>query len=64
MNGTLYGIVTATDVTTQFIEESEPFVLLSELEGHLRNLLRDKILVVDLKNYVVKIRKKYLQLMK
>lgn len=45
----LYGIVTVNDVTNQFIEESEPFVLLSELENHLRNLLRDKILVEDLK---------------
>lgn len=45
----LYGIVTASDVTSQFIEETEAFVLLSELEYHLRNLLRDKILVEDLK---------------
>lgn len=45
----LYGIVTASDVTDQYIEETEPFVLLSELEGHLRNLLRDKLLVEDLK---------------
>ena len=30
------------------------FVLLSELEGHLRNLLRDKILVVDLKKLCCK----------
>lgn len=45
----LYGIVTVSDVTTQFISETEPFVLLSELESHLRNLLRDKILVEDLK---------------
>lgn len=45
----LYGIVTVSDVTTQFIEETEPFVLLSELEGHLRNLLRNNILVEDLK---------------
>ena len=45
----LYGIVTVSDVTNQFIQESEAFVLLSELENHLRNLLRDKILVEDLK---------------
>lgn len=45
----LYGIVTVSDVTTQFIAETEPYVLLSELESHLRNLLRDKILVEDLK---------------
>jgi hypothetical protein len=45
----LYGIVTVNDVTNQFIEETEAFVLLNELENHLRNLLRDKILVEDLK---------------
>lgn len=45
----LYGIVTVSDVTNQFIEETEPFVFLSELECHLRNLLRDNILVEDLK---------------
>ena len=45
----LYGIVTVSDVTMQFIAEAEPYVLLSELESHLRNLLRDKILVEDLK---------------
>lgn len=44
----LYGIVTANDVTEQFIKETESFVLLSELECHLRNLLRDHILEEDL----------------
>lgn len=48
-DNSLYGIVTVSDVTTQFISETEPYVLLSELESHLRNLLRDKILVEDLK---------------
>lgn len=47
-DGSLYGIVTVSDVTTQFIAESEQYVLFSELECHLRNLLRDKILVEDL----------------
>ena len=45
----LYGLVTVSDVANQFIEETAPFVLLSEIENHLRNLLRDKILVEDLK---------------
>lgn len=45
----LYGIVTVNDVATQFISETEPFVLFSELESHLRNFLRDNILVEDLK---------------
>lgn len=48
-DNSLYGIVTVSDVTTQFISETEPYALLSELESHLRNLLRDKILVEDLK---------------
>lgn len=29
----------------------EPFILLSEIENHLRNLLRDEILVDDLKAF-------------
>jgi CBS domain-containing protein len=45
----LYGIVTVNDVTEQFIKETDSFVLLSELEGHIRNLLRDTVLVEDLK---------------
>jgi predicted transcriptional regulator len=45
----LYGIVTVNDVTEQFIKETDSFVLLSELECHLRNLLRDIILEEDLK---------------
>ncbi|MBP3228649.1 MAG: CBS domain-containing protein [Bacteroidaceae bacterium] len=44
----LYGIVTVSDITSQFIAETEPFVLMNELESHLRNLLRDKILLEDL----------------
>lgn len=45
----LYGIVTVNDVTNQFIEETESFVLLNEIENHLRNLLRDEVLLEDLK---------------
>lgn len=45
----LFGIVTVTDITSQFIAETEPFVFMNELENHLRNLMRDKILLEDLK---------------
>lgn len=45
----LFGIVTVSDITDQFIAETEPFVLLNELENHIRNLMRDKILLEDLK---------------
>lgn len=36
------GIITATDLTEQFRNLSEPFLLLSEIENHIRNLLGDK----------------------
>lgn len=49
-DGSLFGIVTVSDITNQFIDETEPFVLLNELENHLRNLMRDKILLEDLKS--------------
>ena len=47
-DNSLCGIVTASDVTSQYFEETQPFALLRELECHLRNLLRDKILVEEL----------------
>ena len=45
----MFGIVTVSDITNQFIAETEPFVLMNELENHIRNLMRDKILLEDLK---------------
>ena len=45
----LLGIVTVSDITQQFIEDTEPFVLLNELENHIRNLMKDKILLEDMK---------------
>lgn len=50
----LYGIVTVNDITNQFIEETESFVILNEIESHLRNLMRDKILLEDLKKLCCK----------
>lgn len=44
----LFGIVTVSDITSQFIIETEPFLLINELECHLRNLLKEKILLKDL----------------
>lgn len=44
----LFGIVTVSDITSQFIIETEPFLLINELECHLRNLLKEKILLTDL----------------
>ncbi len=39
---TISGIVTATDLSEQFRNLSEPFLLLSEIENLLRNLINDK----------------------
>lgn len=41
------GIVTATDLTEQFRHLSEPFLLLSEIENHLRNMLADRFDIPD-----------------
>ena len=42
------GIVTASDLTGQFVQLSEPFLLAGEIEGHLRNLVRYKFSVEEL----------------
>ena len=42
------GIVTASDLTAQFVQLSEPFLLAGEIEGHLRNLVRYKFSVEEL----------------
>ena len=49
----LFGIVTVSDITSQFISDTEPFVLLNELECHLRNILKDKILLDDMKKLCI-----------
>jgi CBS domain-containing protein len=37
------GIVTASDLNLQFKQLSEPFLLLGEVENHIRNILRQKL---------------------
>lgn len=39
VSGKIDGIVTATDLTEQFKQLAEPFLLLGEIESHLRNLI-------------------------
>ena len=41
-DNSISGIVTASDVTQQFSQLTGPFVLIGEIEGHLRNLLHGK----------------------
>ncbi len=43
------GIVTSTDITHQFEETSTPFLLLAEIENHLRALISKKLTVIDIK---------------
>jgi len=42
------GIVTASDLSLQFQQLAEPFLLLREIELHIRQLLQDKVLAEDL----------------
>jgi predicted transcriptional regulator len=43
------GIVTASDLSLQFQQLAEPFLLLREIELHIRKLLQDKVSASDLK---------------
>lgn len=40
---TISGIVTATDLSSQFVQLAGPFLLAGQIEGHLRNLVEGKI---------------------
>jgi CBS domain-containing protein len=42
------GIVTASDLSLQFQQLAEPFLLLREIELHIRQLLQDKVSTADL----------------
>ncbi len=46
------GIVTATDLSEQFKSLSEPFLLLSEIENHLRNLCNEVFTITELRDAV------------
>lgn len=42
------GIVTAADLANQFKQQAQPFLLISEIEHHLRNLVRRRFTVEEL----------------
>ena len=44
------GIVTASDLSLQFQQLAEPFLLLREIELHIRQLLQDKVTADDLQS--------------
>lgn len=48
----LTGIVTASDLSLQFQQLAEPFILLREIELHIRRLLQPKITLSDLEAFV------------
>ena len=48
-DNTICGIVTATDIGDQFIQLSEPFLLIEQIENHLRTLLHNKLTFEDIK---------------
>jgi predicted transcriptional regulator len=45
---TISGIVTLADISQQFMSIAEPFLLLEEIENHIRQILHNKLLVVDI----------------
>ncbi len=47
---TLSGIITITDISSQFFTLTEPFLLLEKIENLIRLLLNEKFLVEDLKS--------------
>lgn len=47
---TISGIITTTDLSSQFRQLSEPFLLLSEIENHIRKLIDGKFSEAELKS--------------
>jgi len=45
---TISGIVTATDIGEQFISMAEPFLIIEQIENHIRKLLDNKFATEDL----------------
>lgn len=42
------GIVTASDLSLQFLQLSEPFLLIGEIENHIRQIVTDAFILADL----------------
>lgn len=49
-DNTISGIVTIADISTQFINFTEPFLLLEQIENHIRQLLDGRFLVEELRD--------------
>jgi hypothetical protein len=48
--GRIAGIVTASDLSLQFQQLAEPFLLLGEIENHIRLIIGDKFSAAELAN--------------
>lgn len=48
---TISGIVTIADISSQFLSVTEPFILLEQIENHIRQILDKKFLIADLKEF-------------
>jgi CBS domain-containing protein len=51
-NGMIAGIVTATDLGEQFIAMAEPFLLIEQIENHIRKILDEKFTIEQLKQVI------------
>ena len=47
-NNAISGIVTASDLSHQFMQLASPFLFIGEIEGHLRNLIHRKFTVEEM----------------
>ncbi len=47
-NRAITGIVTATDISHQFVQLAGPFLLIGEIEGYLRNLVHRKFTIEEI----------------
>ena len=55
VNKDITGIVTASDLASQFENLAGPFMVIGEIEGHLRNLVHGKITVEQMRDACVNI---------
>jgi len=47
------GIVTIADISSQYIKVTEPFLLLEQIESHIRLILNEKFLVEELQTFSI-----------
>lgn len=50
-DNTISGIVTVADISSQFINDTEPFLLIEQIENHIRQILDSKFLLDELREF-------------